>query len=331
MWHVWQLEATSQPRRILTIWGHVCRVGKKGTGRRDNGMPSAQKKTLMFNREHVTNQPEILDHFHAVQHPHDLGPLADDGTPYSAIGDSELRVLSNVRAIKPTIAIVPITESLEVFRNCQYGTEQNSGSLRKMEGSVTIPSVSRNVKPIQITYVFPGGSSQWIVGRNVTRTAYQEHIRWHCITFINDGIEDYLSHVDHNWINYNLFEDFRRTNAANHLSGGIVTCRTWNAFWSILHKGHRNVCCHARYTDFKLLLQRNDIFNYVIEAYISRMISKCSSCRFTAPPQLSRKVSISSLIKYFNDVVCLYRLTIDYVKLLHCMDIVSRYSTASVE
>lgn len=69
---------------------------------------------------HVTNQSETRGQFDTVQQSNDLGPLDDDGAPYWAKGDAQVRVLSDVLSINPTFAIGAIPDSLVGCTNWQY-------------------------------------------------------------------------------------------------------------------------------------------------------------------------------------------------------------------
>lgn len=93
---------------------------------------------------------------------------------------------------------------------------------------------------------------------------------------------------------------------------------------------HNHVCGHASFTNYKLLLERNGLSNDAVEAYLIQITKSCTSCRATAMPQPSRKVSISYLSTEFNEVLCIDHLYKDEMRLMHFMDLISRYSAAHV-
>lgn len=89
---------------------------------------------------------------------------------------------------------------------------------------------------------------------------------------------------------------------------------------------HKHVCGHANCTDFKVLLDRNGIWNETVLSYISQIIHNCATCWSTAPSQPGRKVSISSLSTRFSEVMCVDHFYLDEVRLMHFMDLVTHYS-----
>lgn len=60
------------------------------------------------------------------------------------------------------------------------------------------------------------------------------------------------------------------------------------------------------------------------------MLETCYHCKATSAPVQSRKVSISSINRLFNDVVCIDHFFLDQVCVFHVMDSVSRYSACHI-
>lgn len=83
-------------------------------------------------------------------------------------------------------------------------------------------------------------------------------------------------------------------------------------------------------TDFQILLKRSNLWNAAVAKYVTEVISKCTACRSTAPPQPSRKVSISSLSKELNEIICIDHFYLGDLCLIHFMDLVSRYSAVQI-
>lgn len=102
----------------------------------------------------------------------------------------------------------------------------------------------------------------------------------------------------------------------------------WKDVKSVIDKVHKHVCGHASHNDLKMLLERNRLWNEAIASYVRNLIEGCSACRATYFLQPNRKVSISSLSNNFNEVVCIDHLFLEDNCLLHCMDLVKRYSAA---
>lgn len=114
------------------------------------------------------------------------------------------------------------------------------------------------------------------------------------------------------------------------LSGSIHNARPWNQVKAIFDKVQSHVCGHGSLTDMSLLLQRKNLWTEPVADHVHQLIESCVSCRATAPPQPSRKVSISSLSRNFNEIVCVDHFYFDGVQLLHCMDSATQFSAAYV-
>lgn len=97
-----------------------------------------------------------------------------------------------------------------------------------------------------------------------------------------------------------------------------------------MDKVHKHVCGQASFTDYKLLLERNGLWNDTVASYIAKMINQCTACRSTEIPQPSRKVPISSPSKDFNEVLCVDHLYLEEILLMHLMDLVTGYSSVHV-
>lgn len=182
-------------------------------------------------------------------------------------------------------------------------------------------------------------SSQWVIGRNVTRKANIEHIGKNALTFEAHGEQDYISLTNSGFLSYVLLDRFVKSTSVGStltgLSGGTLDQATldqkpWAWAKSIIDKVHKHVCGHANFTDFQLLLKRNDLWNEAVASYVQKLVEGCTACPFTAPPQPSRKVSISSMSTQFNQVVCVDHFYLDEIRLMHCMDLVSRFSAIQV-
>lgn len=79
--------------------------------------------------------------------------------------------------------------------------------------------------------------------------------------------------------------------------------RPWRELTQIFEKEHRHVCGHASYTDIKLLLQLNNLWNESVNKYLSTTFEECASFNVTACLQPARKVSLGSMYRSFNEVV----------------------------
>lgn len=104
----------------------------------------------------------------------------------------------------------------------------------------------------------------------------------------------------------------------------------WSALKRIVGTVCKHVCGHATFTDYKLLLQRNRVCNDFVASYLTKFVNACTAYHSTWVPQPSRKVSISSLSKKPNEVLCTDHLYLEYVLLMYLMDFTTWYSSALV-
>lgn len=223
-----------------------------------------------------------------------------------------------------------IPDCLEGCTHWQYGVGLHSSDPRKILGSVLIPAYTDIGREIHMRHVVLDGSSQWFIGRNVTRKADLQHISRHAIRFVVRGKEEYITLIEHERLSYISLDSFRTIYKLVCSNANIILEKPWKDIKNLLDKVQKHVCGHANLTDIQLLLKRNNLWNSAIDKYISKTVSECTSFRSTTPRVPNRKVSISSLSKGCNDLVCIDHLLLGENKLVHCMDSVSRYSTSSI-
>ncbi len=261
-----------------------------------------------------------------------IGPLVDDGAPYSAIGVIELLLMSDDISDINDIKMDPIPSCLEGYSHFQYGTGNHSSKARKIIGSVILTVKSDNSNYINIRHIVIEGSSQWVVGRNVTRRSNLNHIEQNAIAFIVGNSQDTITMIDHEFLSYIPISKFVncKTDRLECMNGHVVSNRPWSEVKSVIDKVHNHVCGHANFTDFKILLERNNLWDKNVAKYVSNMIENCRACKSAAPTQPPRKVSISSLSKEINEIVCVDHFYLDKICLLHLMDLTTRFSVAQI-
>lgn len=86
--------------------------------------------------------------------------------------------------------------------------------------------------------------------------------------------------------------------------------------------GHANITCMGS------IIYLNGIWNESVEGVLADTVGKYTSCRTAALPQPSIKVSIKSLYRNFNDVVCIDHFYVYEVALFHVMDGFARFSAS---
>lgn len=104
----------------------------------------------------------------------------------------------------------------------------------------------------------------------------------------------------------------------------------WPEVRNLDYKVHSHVFGHSSYADMNTLLDPNGALSDDTANYLSDLVSRCGSCRVTSLPTPSRKVSLSSLNRHFNYVVCVYHLLIEGVRVFHAMDASTRHSAVLV-
>lgn len=116
----------------------------------------------------------------------------------------------------------------------------------------------------------------------------------------------------------------------NDMTAPTLSNICWHDTKTLTDKVHLHICGHANYTDFRTLPERNHILNENVKVYTTRLLSECSACRATAPPQPSQKLSISSLSQHCNQTLCVDNLFFNGLNLVHFMDEATHYSTAHI-
>lgn len=80
----------------------------------------------------------------------------------------------------------------------------------------------------------------------------------------------------------------------------------------------------------RTLLERNKLWSLESQKYLAELIASCPDCNASSTPPPNRRVSISSMNREFNEVVCIDHAFFGSVIVLHAMDVATRYSTGVV-
>lgn len=105
---------------------------------------------------------------------------------------------------------------------------------------------------------------------------------------------------------------------------------SWSALRAICDKVHKHVCGHTALSDMQTQLQQNGLLTDTASKYLDSVVSRCGSCQCTAQPQLTRKVSLASVHRQFNEVVCINHFSLDGFYALHKMDAHTIYSAGHI-
>ena len=99
---------------------------------------------------------------------HFIAPLLGDGAPYSRLGIHELKILSPYLRTNWHEQLEPLPAAITDRIHWQYGSASHSTDSRRMLGSVMITARLNDGTEINIRHIVIDGSSQWLIGRNVT-------------------------------------------------------------------------------------------------------------------------------------------------------------------
>lgn len=293
---------------------------------------TAPKKSITFNMVQLTKNFKLETN--------SIGPLLDDGAPYSGMGLDEFNLLQPI--IYPTWdgELLPLPKEIEACPYWQYGTGQHSSESRKILGSVILKAKTDQDSSVFIRHLIIDGSSQWVVGRNVTKYCNIVHIGGNKIVLpdTNDSITltnvQYHSHIPycafiHGDKDCSVAMD-KKLFCATATIANTDIIRPWNEVKKVIDKVHKHICGHSNYSDIRILLERNKLWCDEAKKYLCSVLENCPSCETTAKPSTARKVSLSSMSRDFNCVVCVDHFFLDAHCVFHLMDSVARYSAGDV-
>ena len=291
----------------------------------------AKQKTVTFNMAQVCTKDD--------ESSITPGPLVDDAAPYSGMGIVELRALAPYLLPKWNGSFDPLPDLVKDKPFWQYGNGSHSSGRRRMIGSLVSLARTDDGSSIGIRHSIITGSSQWVIGRNVTLQCNIQHIGGDALRFIvpNSNKIETMSMVgdrEHSYLPYNIFlNDATDHTTHEHSSLISLSCSlsppdlTWEETKKIVEKVHRHVCGHASYKDIKLLLKRNNLWSSQCEKFLSQLLETCEHCHILDEPVGNRKVSLRSMTRSFNQVVCIDHFFPDNLNVLHFMDATTRYSS----
>lgn len=193
--------------------------------------------------------------------PEDIVPLVDDGAECSAIDMIELKLLFNDDS-SSGLAFDPIPDSLNGVTHWHFGTGQHASAFRKILGWTALTAESDNDQNINNRHILIEGSSQWVIGRNVTSKINILHVGRNAVQLLKDTSQDYISMKSRERLSYIPLSRFivdQQSSVLSCLSSGTATNRSWGEIKHIVDKVHWHGCGHASYTDIRILLDRNSM------------------------------------------------------------------------
>ncbi|CAN8063104.1 unnamed protein product [Agarophyton chilense] len=127
-----------------------------------------QKNVLFFNMVTLGNESHPYHNF--------IGPLLDDGAPYSGIGMKELHVIKHMVCPDWNGNLDPIPDTIADRPNWQYGSGNHKSEPRRILGSIVLSARSNACNSANVRRVVVEGSTQWVIGRNVTQYCNIMHL-----------------------------------------------------------------------------------------------------------------------------------------------------------
>lgn len=199
-----------------------------------------------------------------------VGPLCDDGAPYCGIGLTEFELIQPYVAsdFKGTFDELP--ESVKSRPLWQYGSGKHKNEVRRIIGSLFLTAMSDSDNPIRMRHLIVEGSSQWVIGRNVTKSSDILHIDTNVLKLPDSDTISLVESDMHSFIPYESFCTRRRNGlldtdrSAIFCAAGMLHSSTRSLSWSdtkkIVDKVHRHVCGHSSYSDIKILFWSATVF-----------------------------------------------------------------------
>eukprot|EP00171_Calliarthron_tuberculosum_P000101 IDg101t1 len=193
-------------------------------------------------------------------------------------------------------------------------------------------------KPVRVRHLIIQGSSQWVIGRNVTKHCNIIHINGNKLQLpVKDDQDENLTieladHDMHCFVplfTFGVCANSAEMYCATVSFASKATNRSWPELKSIIDKVHKHVCGHASYNDIRILLERNDLWNEDVRKYLQSSIDLCPCCKVCEKPKAARQVSLYDIDGEFNDRVCMDHMFLDDLIVLHIMDSKTRFSCGS--
>ena len=98
----------------------------------------------------------------------------------------------------------------------------------------------------------------------------------------------------------------------------------------IVGKVHKHVFVHLELSEVQILLERNQIWSAEVEKYLNRVIQSYENYARTYEPKQVRKVSLNSLCRSFNELVCIDQFHFVNLRMCPVMCSSTQYSTRSI-
>lgn len=174
-------------------------------------------------------------------------------------------------------------DALEKYELWKYGLGAHASAAKRIIGSIEIFVRSQNNAIVSIRHLLIGGSSSWVIGRNITRPYNMLHIGENALQLPRMK-GDKIPMIDNKFHSYIAYDRF----LSDRLSSPSLSCLSasphatekrvldsWAETRRIVDKVHRHVCGHATFSDMRTLLIRNGLWNESVQHYLATKVSQC--------------------------------------------------------
>eukprot|EP00171_Calliarthron_tuberculosum_P002818 IDg2818t1 len=134
-----------------------------------------------------------------------IGPLLDDGAPYSGIGLAEFTMLQEMILSNWSGEFDPLLDDIKDRPLWQYGTGSHASETRKFLGSILLKCSTKINTDVMIRHLIIEGSSQWVIGRNLTKHCDIVHIDGKFIKLPNCMKVEIVNLDLHSYLPYSFF------------------------------------------------------------------------------------------------------------------------------
>lgn len=208
--------------------------------------------------------------------------------------------LHKKRLVGGTVSLEDIPSELDGCIFWQFGNGEHASPRRRIIGSVVLNIVTDSMNRITIRHLVIEGSSQWILGRNITLLCNIIHLGRHALQ-MPCGESEYISLIDFDrhshvpidrFIPHNSSVDIMSECSSNTGSTGYFASLTlestsdmetpplsspfrkpllssWDSVKSLVNRVHRHVYGHATFSDMRTLFIRNRLWTNEVQHYLS--------------------------------------------------------------
>lgn len=227
----------------------------------------------------------------------------------------------------------------------QYESCSHSSQKRNIIDSTVLFLNTDNNNKISIRLLVIERSLQWVVGKKLTwkwnlKYIGKSSIRIpHVLSTNHTQVYEYQLHC-HITVDRSNFTPKRISvlplSTSTLISDVLNACTSFTTYGNwlelrrIFNKVHKHICGYFSCSDMRTLLQRKN-WNEQVQSYLSNFIAQCPDCNAqdSPIPPPNCIISLTSLNRQYNEVLCMVHLFLDMVTMFHMMDVFRRSSVGA--